>query len=407
MMQHPDNPNLNPRSSNPAPGSSGLLDYLAVLLKHRRLIAGFTLTATILSVIVVLQLPNIYTAKAMILPVDDDKGGMGVMMGQLGGLAGISGVALGGPTKADLYMTMLRSETVRDPLIDRFKLMEVYKAKFRVDAYTALNKNVIVSAGKKDGVITIAVDDKNPKLAAELANAYVDELGRQAVRLNMSSAGKNRVYLEERLAATRADLAKAEDALKNFQSKNKAVSVTDQARATIEGVAQLRAQLAAQEVQLAAFQRQFTESSQEVKTTKATVANLRAQIGKLEGSGGGSSSIPSVGSMPQLGQEYLRLMRDFKIQETLVELLTKQYEVTKLSEVKDVSPFQVLQVAKVPERKSKPHRSLLVIIAFFAAFVCSIYVAFILEHIDKMPEEDKNRWANMKRRLFSGKYIRC
>lgn len=412
MMQHSGTDKLDPRVSNPEPRTSNLepgsnpapslFDYLALLVKRRRLIAGITLAVTVISIIVVLLIPCIYTAKAMILPREDDKGIMGAMMAQLGGLGGVAGIAgggLGGATKAGLYVTMLKSETVKDPIIDRFKLKDLYEAKYRADVYTALDKNVIITAGKKDGVITIAVDDKNPKRAADLANAYVEELGKLAAGLTMTSAGKDRGYLEERLAAARADLAKAEDVLKAFQSRNKAVSVTDQAKATIEGVAQLRAQLAAQEVQLATFRRQFTEQSQEVKTAKSTVANLQTQIVKLEGNGGESSSIPSVGSMPQLGQEYLRLMREFKIQETLVELLTKQYEVAKLSEVKDVSPFHVLQKATAPERRSKPHRSLIVIVAIFTAFACSVYSTFLLEHIEKMPEQDKEQLHKMRRQL--------
>lgn len=385
-MRHSDTNKLEPRTSNLEPAPS-LFDYLALLVKRWRLIAGITLAVTVISIIVVLLIPCIYTAKAMILPREDDKGIMGAMMAQLGGLGGVAGIAgggLGGATKAGLYVTMLKSETVKDPIIDSFKLKDLYEAKYRADVYTALDKNVIITAGKKDGVITIAVDDKNPKRAADLANAYVDELGKLAARLTMTSAGKDRGYLEERLAAARADLAKAEDVLKAFQSRNKAVSVTDQAKATIEGVAQLRAQLAAQEVQLATFRRQFTEQSQEVKTAKSTVANLQTQIVKLEGNGGGSSSIPSVGSMPQLGQEYLRLMREFKIQETLVELLTKQYEVAKLSEVKDVSPFQVLQKAKVPERRSKPVRSKVVAIAFLAALAGSCALVLALDNFQKL-----------------------
>lgn len=386
MMRHSDTNKLEPRTSNLEPAPS-LFDYLALLVKRWRLIAGITLSVTVISIIVVLLIPCIYTAKAMILPREDDKGIMGAMMAQLGGLGGVAGIAgggLGGATKAGLYVTMLKSETVKDPIIDSFKLKDLYEAKYRADVYTALDKNVIITAGKKDGVITIAVDDKNPKRAADLANAYVEELGKLAARLTMTSAGKDRGYLEERLAAARADLAKAEDVLKAFQSRNKAVSVTDQAKATIEGVAQLRAQLAAQEVQLATFRRQFTEQSQEVKTAKSTVANLQTQIVKLEGNGGGSSSIPSVGSMPQLGQEYLRLMREFKIQETLVELLTKQYEVAKLSEVKDVSPFQVLQKAKVPERRSKPVRSKVVAIAFLAALAGSCALVLALDNFQKL-----------------------
>jgi uncharacterized protein involved in exopolysaccharide biosynthesis len=380
-------------SPTPRPGTETvtLLDYVAIIIKHSRLIACFTIGSVVLAALVTFFMPDIYTARTMILPIEDDKGVLGSMLGQLGGLSGISGTGvLGGPTKADLYVTMLKSETVKDPIIDRFKLMEVYKSKLRVYAYTALDRNIVISAGKKDGVLSIDVSDKNPKRAAEMANAYVEELGRLAIRLNMTSAGKNRIYLEERISAAHTDLAKAEDALKSFQLKNKAVSVNDQTRATIEGVAQLRAQLAAQEVRLATFQRQFTESSQEVKTTKTTVANLREQIGKLEGMGGGSSSIPSVGSMPQLGQEYMRLMRDFKIQEMLVELLTKQYEMTKLSEVKDVSPFQVLQVAKAPERRSKPVRRKVVTIAFLLAFVGSCVVVLVRDDFQKKHPNKKS-----------------
>lgn len=397
MQQHPDthSPDTPPPNS-----SSGLLDYMAVIVKHRRMISGIVLVAVIIAAVYASLLPNIYTAKAMILPLETDKAGVGATLGQLGEVAGIAGLGLGGSSITDLHMTMLRSETVRDPLIERFKLMDAYKAKLRSEAYAALDRNIDISAGKKDGVITIAVDDKDPRRAAEMANASVEELGKMAVRLNTSSAGNNRVYLEERLAEARADLATAEDALKVFQSRNKAVSVTDQARATIDSVAQLRAQLAAQEVQLATIRRQFTESSQEAKNARTAISNLRAQIGSLEGAGGGSSAVPSVGSMPRLGQEYARLMREFKIQETLVELLSKQYEVAKLSEVKDVSPFQVIQVAKVPDSKSKPHRMLMVLAAFIVSLFCSVYVAFVVENFENMSEQDSLRCAEMSRWLF-------
>lgn len=175
----------------------------------------------------------------------------------------------------------------------------MYKAKFRVDAYKALDNKALVTAGKKDGIISISVSDKDPKRAAEMANAYVEELGKLAAGLSMSGAGKNRLFLEERLATAKADLGRAGDELKNFQARNKMVNVTEQAKASIEGVAQLRGQLAVQEVQLAAMLRQFTDSSQEVKRARVTVGNLKAQIARLEGSGD-NSSIPSVGSVPQL-----------------------------------------------------------------------------------------------------------
>lgn len=401
-MTHIEENNLDPRTSNPEPTHDdeiNLLDLLLVLAKHWKMIVVVPFVAAVITAIITLCMPNIYTAKTMILPGDDDKGGMmGAMMSQLGGLAGFAGGGLGGANKADLYVTMLKSETVKDPIIDRFRLMELYEAKFRATVYAALDGIANISAGKKDGVITIAVDNEDPKLAAAIANAYVDELGKLAAKLNMTGAGKNRAFLEDRLTKTKVDLAAAEDTLKSFQTRNKAVAVNDQAKATLEGVAQLGAQLIAQEVQLATLRQQFTDESQEIKSTKATIANLRGQITRLEGSGAGGA-MPGVGAMPQLGQEYMRLMREFKIQEALVELLTKQYEMTKLNEAKDLAPFQVLQSAKAPERKSKPKRSLMVIMAAFASGFLMVLVAFVREFGARMNEEDRKRWQELQRLL--------
>lgn len=349
-----------------------------------------------MSIVYCLSVADIYTAKTMILPTQEDKGLMSAMIGQLGGLTNLMGGAVSGQTTTDLYVSMLKSEALQDPIIDRFKLMERYKKHYRSDTYRVLAKKAVVSAGKKDGIITLSIDDEDAKRAAEMANAYVEELGKLTVRLNITGAGQNRAFLEERLAAAKANLAKAEDNLKVFQARNKAVQVTAQAEATIKGVAELRAQLAAQEVQLATYRRQFTESSQEVKNLATSVGNLRGQIAKLEGTGA-TSSIPSVGSVPAIGQEYIRLMREFKTQETLVELLTKQYEMASLAEAKDFSPFQVIQKARVPEKKSKPHRAMIVFLAILAAFFASIVAAFILENIEQMSPRDKERWGEMRR----------
>lgn len=407
-MPHPENMILNHQLSTHEPHSTSnsvnpptLLDYILVLAKNWKMIVGMPFIVAIITAIITMFMPNIYNAKAMILPGDDDSGNMmGAMMAQMGGLASLAGGLVGGSTKADLYVTMLKSETIKDPIIDRFKLMEVYKARFRQNVYKTLDESVAIGTGKKDGVITIAVDDIDPKRAAEMANAYIDELARFSAGLNMSGAGSNRVFLEKRITEARADLTKAEDDLKIFQSKNKSVSVTDQAKATIEGVSQLRAQLATQEVQLAALQRQFTDSSQEVKNLKTTITNLKSQISRLEGTSNGmSSSIPSIGSVPQLSQEYMRLMREFKIQEAVLEMLTKQYEVSKLSEVKDLSSFKILQKAKIPERKSGPKRSKVVILTFIATGLFMIFLAFALEFRKQMNSVDNQRWDEIKKAL--------
>lgn len=376
-----------------------LLKLLVILAKHWKMIVVVPLVTAVITAIATLLMPNIYTAKAIILPVEDSSGGMmSAMMAQMGGLAALAGGSFGGATKTDQYVTMMNSEAIKDPIIDRFKLMNLYKAKFRANAYAALGNNTNISAGKKDGIITITVNDKDPKLAADIANAYVEELGRLTSKLAMTGAGANRVFLEERLAKAKADLASAENTLKSFQVKNKAVAITEQAKATLEGVAALRAQLVAHEVQLGTMRQQLTSESQEVKTVKATIANLRRQISQLEGSAS-EGSLPGVGAMPQLGQEHVRLMREYKIQETLVELLTKQYEMMKLNEAKDVAPFQLLQSAKVPEVKSKPKRSLIVVMATVASALFMVLVVFVREFAANMHEEDSALWLELKKTL--------
>jgi uncharacterized protein involved in exopolysaccharide biosynthesis len=323
---------------------------------------------------------------------------MNAMMSQMGGLASLAAGIGGVATKADLYVTLLKSDELKDRVVDRFKLMERQKVRYRAEAYAFLDGSTDISIGKKDGVISIEVSNEDPKLAAAIANYDVDELGRFTTRFNMSGASTNRVFLEGRLTKANADLAVAEDKLKSFQSKYKAVSVTDQAKATLEEVAQLRGQLVAQEVQLATLQQQFTAQSREVKSAQAAIAKLRSQIAKREGSSS-EGSLLSVGAMPQMGQEYVRLMRELKIQETLVELLTKQYEVVKLNESKDVAPFQVLQQAKVPELKSKPRRSLIVIMAALATLLLMFPIAFVRDFFDNLDEEEKQRWTALKRLL--------
>lgn len=314
-------------------------------------------------------------------------------------MASLAGDLLGKGSPADMYVSILNSNAISDTIIDRFKLMEIYDQKFRMDTYKALDEKVNIAAGKKDGIISITVVDRDPKLATDMANAYVDELGKLTVKLNMTGAGQNKAFLEERLAKAKVDLAKAEDALKFFQSRNKTLDIAEQAKGAIKGVAEIEGQLAAEEVKLAGLRRVFTESSQEVKNQQVVVANLRGQISKFEGMGSGGA-IPGVGSVPELGQQYLRLMREFKIQETLVEILTKQYEMAKLSEAKDVTSIQVLQKARVPDKKAKPKRSMIVLASTFAGWFMAVLYAFIHEASAKMSLDDRERWRAIRNTLL-------
>jgi uncharacterized protein involved in exopolysaccharide biosynthesis len=328
---------------------------------------------------------------------------MGMLLGTAGGLGGAAADLLGIGSPSDMYVSILKSEALSDSIIDRFKLMELYEQKYRVYTYKLLENMVKITYGKKDPIVAITVEDKDPKLAAALANAYVEELGKLLVKLNITGAGQNRTYLEERLIKAKFDLVKAEDALKQFQSKNKALNVTEQIKGTIKGVADLEGQLAIEEVKLAGIKRIFTDSSQEVKNQQSVIANIKTQINKFEGNRT-SASLPGVGSTPELEQQYVRLMREFKIQETIFELITKQNEMAKLSEAKDITSLQVIQAARVPDKKIKPTRSLIVIVTTFAAGFGAVLYAFILEAGERMPPEDRERWGRIRGMLpdFSG-----
>lgn len=364
-----------------------------MLLRRWRMIVAVTLGVTAAAVAVSLVLPVWYRAYALIIPPQQESGLMGAMLGDMGGLSSLAGDLVGGRSTSDLYLAMLRSETVKDELIERFKLADVYGTVYRLDTYRAIDDRSSISAGKKDGVITIAVEDRSPERAAALANGFVDALRALTVRLNVAGAGTSRGFLGVQLDQARQKLSEAEEGLKAFQSRNKAIDVPEQAKASIAAVAELQAQLATQEVQLASLRQRFTDEAPEVRSLMTSIESLRRQIAQLEGRGTGA--IPPVGSVPQLGQEYVRLMREFKIQETLVELLTKQYEMAKLTESKDSSSMQVLQTARAPDKKSRPKRAQIVLVAGVLAFFFAALGALVQDFFRRMSPAERARWARL------------
>lgn len=368
-----------------------LLDVLELLAANWLFVAKVVGVTAILSAVISLSLPNVYSATSRILPPQQDSGLMGMLMGgAAGGIGSVASDILGKGSPADMYVGILKSEAVSDSIIENFKLMEIYNKKYRADTYIQLSKNVDIVAGKKDGIISISVDDKDPKLAAAMANSYVDELNNLLVKMNNTGAGQNKEFLEDRLAKAKVDLAKTEEILKAFQENNKALDVSEQAKGTIKGVADLEAQLALEEVKLSGLRRMFTDASQEIKNQQSVINSLKSQINKFEGNRS-NVAILGLGAIPGVGQQYLRKMRAFKIQEALVELLTKQYEMAKFSEAKNISSLQVIQAARVPDKKSKPKRSILVLTSSLLAGITAIFFVFIREAGSRMHEEDRER----------------
>jgi uncharacterized protein involved in exopolysaccharide biosynthesis len=372
-----------------------LLELLRVVVRNLPLIVKITAAAAILSILYSLTLKNVYTAKATLLPPQKDSSGGGAaallasMGGGLGGLVG----GLGG--SADLYLGILKSRSLTDAVIKRLDLHNEFKSKNADSTRAALQGQVKFQAGK-DGIITITADNKDPVKAALLANTFIDELQKKSIQLNLTKASTERSFLEKRLVVVKQDLKSAEEEMKSFQEKNKTIKADSQAAAAIEGIAKLKAELVTKEVQLAALRHSMTDESTEVRTLLAELTKLRSQMNSMSGAGDVGGVIPAVGNAPSIGVEYVRKLRELKTQEALFEQLAKQFEMAKISEARDSSSLQVLDEAVAPLRKSKPKRSLIVILSTVTAFFCSVFLVFIKEYLAKLSPEDSAIMADMK-----------
>lgn len=373
-----------------------LLELLQVLVRRRSLVIRLTVVAAILSVAISLLLPNIYTATAKILPPQKDNagGGAAALLAQLGGGGMASLAGLGGTS--DLYIGILKSRSVTDTVIARLNLQQDLKIDNPDRLRMAVGKSLKVQSDKKDGMIVLSADNKNPQKAALLVNTFIEELQRKTLQLNLTKAGTERQFLEKRLAVVKVDLKKAEEDLRHFQEKSSTLKADDQVKATIESIAKLQAQVITTEVQLAAARQNLTDESPEVRSMLASLTQLKKQLAVMTGVSGSGGGIPSIGSAPAIGIEYFRKLREFKTQEALLEQLTRQYELAKLSEARDISSLQVLDPAVAPTMKSKPKRSIIVILATLTAFFCSIFIVFIQEYLAKLSGPDASMLAEMK-----------
>lgn len=357
-----------------------LMDLLLVLAKHNRFIIKFTVLAAVLSVVYVLMQANSYTAKTVILPPQQGASAASMMMAQLGGLGGLVGGAAGMKSPSDLYIGLLKSHTLADSLIARFKLQARFEAKTMEATRDALAGATVIAVGK-DGFITLEYTDKDPQFSATVANAYVDELDRLNGTVAITEAARKRLFFENQLKGSRANLDAAETALKQTQEKTGLIQLEKQGGAIIEAVANLRAQIASKEVELAGMRAFATESNPNYKQVQEVIVGLRTQLAKAEHTNiaGQGDVMVSTGKLPEVGLEYLRKTREMKYQETLFELLSKQFEMAKIDEAKSASLIQVVDKALVPERKSKPKRALTVILATMMAFFIGVLLAFFKE----------------------------
>jgi len=378
-----------------------LFDYLIVLLKRKRLIMGITFGAAIITAIISLIMPPIYRAETKILPPQQGSSMATQFLSQLGSAAGLVGGAVGIKTPNDLYIGLLKSRLVLDGVIDRFNIMGLYKTKSRENARRGLADTLKARDDKKSGIITIGVEDKDPKRAADMANAFVEELKNMNKGLAVTEAGQRRLFFEEQLKDTKEALIKAEDSMEGFQERTGAIKIDEQAKAVIEGIANLRAQIAAKEVGLKVMRTYATPQNPDIQRAEEELRGMREQLGRLETRSGGHNPDPLMptGRIPALGTEYIRKLREFKYQEALYEILLKQYEAARLDEARDAAIIQVIEKAIPPEKRVKPKRKQMVMIATFSGLFFSVFAAFFMEYIEKLKSnpEDKVRLEAIKK----------
>lgn len=336
------------------------LDLAAAALEEWRLLVLLPLLAAILAAGASFLVVPVFTARTTLLPPQQSP--QSSALATLGSLASLAGSGSGLRSSGDLYAALLQSATVEERLVQQFDLVAVYEVKLSVDARRRLQKNTRVEVGKKDGLLSIEVDDNSPQRAAEIANAYVSELRRLTSQLALTEAQQRRMFFEGRLKGTRDDLTAAQRALQASGFSSGALRA--EPRLAAESYARLKAEVTAAELRLLSLRNSFAEASQEVQRQVAQVSSLRSQLSRLEAQDTGAADT-----------EYISRYREFKYQESLFELFSRQYELARTDEAREGALIQVVDTAAAPQKRSKPQRRLLVLGGFLAG--CGIAVAIL------------------------------
>ena len=362
-----------------------LLDIVTVLLERKRFIVRFVLIAAVLAVIISFILPVRYEAKIVLLPPQQNSSIGSALMGQLGSLgslgslASLAGGNLGLKNPSDMYVALITSRTVEDAMIQRFGLMQEYHEKRMSDARKEFERRTTAVAGVKDGLIRLSVEDHDPKRAAELANGYVEEFRKLSASLAITEAARRRLFFETQLEQSKQSLTAAENAMAKTQQSTGVLQIDSQARSLIESAAVLRGQIVAKQVQIEGMRSFATDDNPKLFVARQELAALQAQLDRIGGSqvDNGTDINLSKGRVTQAGMEYLRRYRDLKYQETVFELLAKEFEVAKLDEAREGAIVQVVDAAVPPDRKSSPHRLFIVLgVTVFAFLVAVFWVYF-------------------------------
>jgi capsule polysaccharide export protein KpsE/RkpR len=352
-----------------------------LLWDHRRTLVRVAVVALILSGAIAFLIPKRYESTARLMPPEQPSSGAAMLAAlaghsSLGGLAGFGNLAglLGGKTSSALFIDLLlHSRTISDHLIDRFNLQHVYKKRYRIDTVKYLARHTTAVDDKKSGVISLTYSDTDPQRAQAITQAYLDELNHIVTSGNTSSARREREFIEKRLVSVQADLQSAEKALGQFSSANVTLDVKEQTHAMVDAAARLQGELILGQSELDSLQQIYGDSNVRVRAARARIGVLKSELAKMSGSnspedanpgtGGESPELyPSLRQLPKLAVPYADLYRRVRIQETVFELLSQQYELARIDEAKDTPVVAVIDEPLVAEKKSFPPRLLMMLL---------------------------------------------
>jgi uncharacterized protein involved in exopolysaccharide biosynthesis len=371
-----------------APIEISIVELGVAIWHRRRWLAKVIGLGTLVAIGIALLMPNKYTSTAQLMPPDPQALSSTSMLNALVGAGSIGPSLAGGlmsaRTPAGTFIGILDSQTAQDDIINRFDLRRVYHRKLYFDARKILTERTTIVEDKKSGIISISVTDRDPNRARDLAEAYVEELDKLVNKVSTSSARRERVFLEERLISVKNDLDASSRALSQFSSRNATMDPQRQGEATVEAAGKLQGELIAAESELSGLKAQYTDDNMRVREVRGRIDELQSQLRKMSGVGDNVNGadlkadqfLPSVRKLPLLGFTYYDLYRQVTMQGAIYETLTKQYELAKVQEAKEIPPIKVLDEPEVPERKSFPNRKIIVLLGTLVA--ASAGIAWII-----------------------------
>jgi uncharacterized protein involved in exopolysaccharide biosynthesis len=389
------------RANNESVAQVRAVDRLRLLWEERRFLLRISIYGLALFTLIAFLIPKRYESSAVLMP-PDDQSSSGMMLAATlaskvsGGLGGIAGDVLGLKSSGDLFIGILRSRTVQDDLITKFDLRKEYGTSQLDQTRRILTTRTMISEDRKSGIITITVTDNDPRRAAAMAGEYVAELNTVVSQLSTSSAHRERVFLEERIAQVKQDLESAEKDFSQFASKNGAIDIKEQGRAMVASAASLEGQLIAAQSELQGLKQIYSENNVRVRSLRARISELQSQLqqmgGKQEIGADATASdsndlYPSIRKLPLLGVPYADLYRRTRVQEAVFESLTQEYELAKVAEAKEIPSVRVLDPPDVPEHKSFPPR---LAIMFLGTFLCCAAATLFVLAKSRWQEIDSN-----------------